>query len=112
MRKDIIVYLNLYEVSSLQIQEKSKTPATYEMELFVTLATAAHHKLTSHQGLPKYHRGPRYASEVIFLKMSKADLKFLKTKRKTFTRNAKVKTCCKTILYTLNFRISPINSFD
>ena len=36
--KDIIVYLNLYEVSSLQIQEKSKTPTTYEMELFVTLA--------------------------------------------------------------------------
>ena len=38
MCKDIIVYLNLYEVSSLQIQEKSKTPITYEMELFVTLA--------------------------------------------------------------------------
>ena len=38
MCKDIIVYLNLYEVSSLQIQEKSKTPTTYEMELFVTLA--------------------------------------------------------------------------
>ena len=30
MRQDIIVYLNLYEVSSLQIQEKSKTH-TYEM---------------------------------------------------------------------------------
>ena len=38
MHKDIIVYLILYEVSSLQIQEKSKTPKTYEMELFVTLA--------------------------------------------------------------------------
>ena len=38
MRKDIIVYLNSYEISSLQIQEKCKTPATYEMELFVTLA--------------------------------------------------------------------------
>ena len=38
MRKDIIVYLKLYEVSSLQIQEKSKTPTTYELELFVTLA--------------------------------------------------------------------------
>ena len=37
MRKDIIVYLKLYEVSSLQIQEKSKTPATYAMDLFVTL---------------------------------------------------------------------------
>ena len=37
MCKDI-VYLNLYEVSSLQIQGKSKTPATYEMELFLTLA--------------------------------------------------------------------------
>ena len=37
MRQDIIVYLNLYEVSSLQIQEKSKTH-TYEMQLFVTLA--------------------------------------------------------------------------
>ena len=38
MRKDIIVYLNSYEVSSFQIQEKSKTPKTCEMELFVTLA--------------------------------------------------------------------------
>ena len=38
MRKDIILYLNSYEVSSLQIQEKSKTPTTCEMELFVTLA--------------------------------------------------------------------------
>ena len=37
MLQGIIVYLNLYEVSSLQIQEKSKTPTTYEMELFVTL---------------------------------------------------------------------------
>ena len=44
--------------------------------------------------------------------MSKDDLTFLKTKHKTFTRNAKVKTCCKTILYTLNFRIFPINYFD
>ena len=38
MRKDIIVYLKLYEVSSLQIQEKSKTPATYAMDLFETLS--------------------------------------------------------------------------
>ena len=38
IRKDIIVYLGLYELSSLQIQEKSKTPTKYEMELFVTLA--------------------------------------------------------------------------
>ena len=38
MHKDIIVYLNLYEISSLQIQEQSKTSTTYEMELFVTLA--------------------------------------------------------------------------
>ena len=38
MRKDIMVYLNLYEVSSLQIQEKSKTLTTYEIELFVRLA--------------------------------------------------------------------------
>ena len=37
MLQGIIVYLNLYEVSSLQIQEKSKTPTTYKMELFVTL---------------------------------------------------------------------------
>ena len=38
MRKDIILYLNLYQVSSLQFQEKSKTPTTYGIELFVTLA--------------------------------------------------------------------------
>ena len=38
MRKDIILYINLYQVSSLQFQEKSKTPTTYEIELFVTLA--------------------------------------------------------------------------
>ena len=37
MHKDIVVYLNLYEVNSLQIQEKS--PTTYEMAFFVTLAT-------------------------------------------------------------------------
>ena len=40
MHKDIKVYVNLYEVSSLQIQEKSKTSKTYEMELFVTLANS------------------------------------------------------------------------
>ena len=39
MHKDIVVYLNLYEVNSLQIQEKSETPTTYKMEFFVTLAT-------------------------------------------------------------------------
>ena len=33
MHKDIMTYLNLYEVSSLQIQEKSKTSKTYEMEV-------------------------------------------------------------------------------
>ena len=67
MRKDI-VYLNLYE---FKIQEKSKTPTTYEMELFVTLANC---------GTPLAHvswgdRGPRNTSELIFLKILNVGLK-------------------------------------
>ena len=88
MRKDIIVYLKLYEVSSLQIQEKSKTPATYAMDLFETLSNGCTLLATSLNVHPKYHGGLRYASELIFLKISKTYLKFLKTKRKNFTRNA------------------------
>ena len=37
MCKDVMRYLNLFEVSSLQILEKSKTPTTYEIELFLAL---------------------------------------------------------------------------
>ena len=73
--------------------------------------SVAHRQLTSLVVHPKYHGGPRYASELIFLKILKADFKFLKTKRKTFTQNAKVRTC-KIILYRLSFRIFSIISFD
>ena len=69
-------------------------------------------KLRSLKVHPKYHGGSRYASELIFLKVPNADLKFVKTKRKTFTRNANVRTCCKIILYRLSFRTFPITSFD
>ena len=68
-------------------------------------------KLRSLKVHPKYHGGPRYASELIFLKVSNAGLKFVKTKRKTFTRNANVRTC-KIILYRLSFRTFPVTSFD
>ena len=68
----------------IQIQEKSKTPTTCEVELFGTLANGCAPLVHGTWGLSKYHGGPRYTSELIFLKMSKADLKFLKTSNFVF----------------------------
>lgn len=81
MHKDIIVYLNLYELSSLQIQEKSESPTTlYDISQRFHTVSSRHLKSIQKRN----HRGPKYASDLIFLKMRKADLKFLKTSKFIF----------------------------
>lgn len=85
MHKDIIVYLNLYELILYKFKKNLRVHNILDGTLYdisQRFHTVSSRHLKSIQ--KRNHRGPKYASDLIFLKMRKADLKFLKTSKFIF----------------------------